>query len=73
MPNAKKTRIPRAQRAPRIVLCKSKNETIVEYALRGAVQLLGVATYRTHGELPAELQRELPLPAQIARLLESID
>ena len=56
-----------------IVLCKSKNETIVEYALRGAVQPLGVATYRAHGELPAELRRELPLPDQIARLLESLD
>ena len=55
-----------------IILCKSKDRTIVEYALRRASSPIGVATYEITDSLPAELRGELPAPAQVARLLENI-
>ncbi|MEI7729318.1 MAG: PDDEXK nuclease domain-containing protein [Verrucomicrobiota bacterium] len=54
-----------------IILCKEKNRTIVEYALRDARKPIGVATYHTVKRLPRELQGELPGPAQIIKLLEA--
>ncbi len=56
-----------------IILCKEKNRTIVEYALKEANKPIGVATYQMFRELPKELQNELPSPEQIARLLEHIN
>lgn len=55
-----------------IVLCKSKNKTIVEYALKESHKPIGVVTYRMVSTLPQELQGQLPAPSQIARLLEGI-
>lgn len=56
-----------------IILCKEKDRTIVEYALKDANKPIGVATYQMFRELPEELQSELPSPEQIARLLEHIN
>jgi predicted nuclease of restriction endonuclease-like (RecB) superfamily len=56
-----------------IILCKSKDKTFVEYALRDSHQPIGVATYRMVSSLPSELEGELPAPEQIIQLLESID
>lgn len=55
-----------------IILCKSKDKTIVEYALRESNKPIGVATYRIVSTLPADLQGQLPAPEQIARLLEDV-
>ncbi len=52
-----------------IILCKSKDRTIVEYALRQSNQAIGVATYQIVSSLPLELQGQLPAPEQVARLL----
>lgn len=43
-----------------IVLCKSRNKTIVEYSLRDMQQPIGVSTYQVKEELPEELQKNLP-------------
>jgi predicted nuclease of restriction endonuclease-like (RecB) superfamily len=56
-----------------IILCKDKNRTIVEYALRDARKPIGVAQYQITQKLPKELQGELPSPEQIARLMEALD
>jgi predicted nuclease of restriction endonuclease-like (RecB) superfamily len=56
-----------------IILCKDKNRTIVEYALRDARKPIGVAQYQVTQKLPKELQGELPSPEQIARLMEALD
>jgi predicted nuclease of restriction endonuclease-like (RecB) superfamily len=56
-----------------IILCKSKNKTIVEYALKNANQPIGVATYEIHSTLPQSLQQQLPAPEQIVKLLEGIE
>lgn len=55
-----------------IILCKSKDKTIVEYALRESNKPIGVATYRIVTVLPSELKGQLPEPDQVAKLLEGI-
>ncbi len=56
-----------------IILCKSKDKMIVEYALRESNKPIGVAAYRIMSTLPADLQGKLPSPEQITRLLEGIE
>jgi predicted nuclease of restriction endonuclease-like (RecB) superfamily len=56
-----------------IILCKEKNRTIVEYALRDASKPIGVATYRIVKRLPKELKGQLPSPAEIVKLLEHVE
>ncbi len=55
-----------------IILCKSKNKTIVEYALRESTKPIGVASYRVVSTLPEELRGHLPAPDQVSKLLEDL-
>ena len=50
-----------------IILCKGKNEVIVEYALRDSTKPMGVAEYRLSAALPEPLQAQLPTLAEFAR------
>ncbi|MER9548346.1 PDDEXK nuclease domain-containing protein [Mesorhizobium sp. M0322] len=50
-----------------IILCKGRNEIIVEYALRDSTKPMGVAEYRLSAALPEPLQAELPTVAEFAR------
>jgi hypothetical protein len=50
-----------------IILCKSKNKLIVEYALRYADKTMGVATYRL---APPSLRGELPTPEMLRKALK---
>ena len=50
-----------------IILCKERNEVIVEYALRDTAKPMGVAGYRMSTALPEPLQAELPTRAEFAR------
>ena len=43
-----------------LILCKSKNEIIAEYALRDTAKPIGISGYRVMGSLPAHLQSNLP-------------
>ncbi|HQC98826.1 MAG TPA: PDDEXK nuclease domain-containing protein [Aquabacterium sp.] len=52
-----------------LLLCKSKNKVVAEYALRNNTQPMGVAEYQLVESLPAELQTSLPSIAQIEREL----
>lgn len=52
-----------------ILICKSKERTTVEYALRESSKPIGVATYRIVSSVPDELRGDLPTPAQISKLL----
>jgi predicted nuclease of restriction endonuclease-like (RecB) superfamily len=56
-----------------IILCKSKQRTIVEYALKDSNKPIGVATYQIVSQLPQELKNQLPDPAQVAKLLEGFE
>jgi predicted nuclease of restriction endonuclease-like (RecB) superfamily len=55
-----------------IILCKSKNKTIVEYALRESTKPISVASYRIVSTLPEELRGQLPAPNQVSKLLEDL-
>ena len=52
-----------------LLLCKSKNKVVAEYALRSNTQPLGVAEYQLIESLPPELQTSLPSIEQIEREL----
>ena len=43
-----------------LILCKSQNRLVVEYALRDMNKPMGVATYRLTVALPADMQASLP-------------
>jgi predicted nuclease of restriction endonuclease-like (RecB) superfamily len=66
-------RLPDENPAIGIILCKTKDRTIVEYALRESNKPIGVTTYQIVSTLPQEFQGQLPNPAQIAKLLAGID
>lgn len=48
-----------------IIICKSKNRTVVEYALNTATKPMGVADYSLSKKLPKELKNLLPSPKDI--------
>ncbi len=56
-----------------ILICKSKDRTIVEYALRESAKPISVATYKITTTVPPELSKDLPSPDAIARLLAGRD
>ena len=52
-----------------IILCKDKNRTVVEYALKESRRPIGVSKYRMMTEIPRELKKDLPPPELISQLL----
>ena len=50
-----------------IIICKSKDRTVVEYALKQAANPIGVSTYKVSRELPKEIQKYLPSPEEISK------
>lgn len=50
-----------------IILCKGRNEVIVEYALRDSTKPMGVAQYQLSQALPPQLAEDLPTVAEFAR------
>jgi predicted nuclease of restriction endonuclease-like (RecB) superfamily len=56
-----------------IILCKTKNRIIVEYALKYADKPIGVSEYQMVKRLPKELKGQLPTPEQIERLLKDVE
>ena len=56
-----------------LLLCKSQNRVVAEYALRGINKPIGVAEYQLINALPAELQTSLPSIEQIERELGDAD
>lgn len=55
-----------------IVLCKSRNKTVIEYALRDMSQAIGVSTYHLGDTLPTNLRANLPSAEQLQRELEAV-
>lgn len=56
-----------------LLLCKSKNHVVAEYALSGIEKPIGVAEYELVRHLPEKLQTDLPSIEEIERELENID
>lgn len=52
-----------------LLLCKSKNSVVAEYALGDKTQPMGIAEYKLRESLPEELQTNLPSIEQIEREL----
>ncbi len=52
-----------------LILCKSQNRLVAEYALRDMSKPMGVATYCLTETLPADLQRHLPSIEELQREL----
>ncbi|MCG2719829.1 MAG: DUF1016 domain-containing protein, partial [Nanoarchaeota archaeon] len=53
-----------------IIICKSKDRTIVEYALKESKKPIGVATYKITSKLPKKLSRYFPSKTKIVEKLE---
>jgi predicted nuclease of restriction endonuclease-like (RecB) superfamily len=53
-----------------LLLCKSKNKVVAEYALRDQTRPLGIAEYKLLESMPEALQTSLPSIEQIERELE---
>ena len=56
-----------------LLLCKSKNKVVAEYALGDKSQPMGIAEYKLLDSLPAELQTSLPSIEQIEQELAGGD
>ena len=52
-----------------IILCKEKNNRVVEYAFRDMTKSMGVATYKTASKLPAKYKNILPDAEKLKELL----
>lgn len=52
-----------------IILCKTKNEEIVELSFSDTSKPMGVATYRTSQELPPEIRQALPDMEDLKKLI----
>jgi len=64
-----KVKLPDENPSIGIIICKDKNNTIVEYALKDMTKPIGVSTYTLTKELPKEYQDKLPNQKDIQRLL----
>lgn len=56
-----------------LLLCKSKNKIVAEYALRDTNKPMGVAEYQLVESLPKELETNLPSIEQIERELGEVE
>lgn len=56
-----------------IILCKGRNEIVVEYALRDSSKPMGVAQYRLSTALPERLRRDLLTAEDLELELRSMD
>ena len=53
-----------------IIICKSKDKTFVEYALKRSNAPIGVATYQLSSSLPDNMKELLPTPEEIIKKLK---
>ena len=56
-----------------IIICKSKNRTVVEYALSDSDKPIGVSTYQIRDTLPEQMKNLLPSPEEIKKRLEGLE
>jgi hypothetical protein len=56
-----------------ILICKSKNDTVVEYALNNINNPIGVSEYQLTNRLPKEFKSTLPSIEKIEAELKNIE
>lgn len=64
------TKLPDENPSIGIIICKSKDKTFVEYALKRSNAPIGVATYRLSTSLPDNMKELLPDPEEIIKKLK---
>ena len=62
-------KLPNENNSIGIILCKEKNNNIVEYAFKSIDKSMGVATYKTSRQLPAQFKKVLPNAEAFKKLL----
>lgn len=60
------------QHQPGIVICQSKNRTVVAFALRDVNETIGVATYTYTDTLPSKLRPFFPSNEELVRRLDAV-
>jgi hypothetical protein len=55
-----------------IIVCRAKDRTTVEYALKETNNPIGVASYKVTPSLPKDMKKYLPSPAEIIESLGDI-
>ncbi len=65
-------KLPHENPAIGIIICKNKNRTVVEYALKTAIMPIGVATYTTTEQLPEAYKALLPATEEIFEKIQKI-
>ena len=65
-------RLPHENPAIGIIICKTKNRTIVEYALRNSAMPIGVATYSITPDLPDDYKTLLPDAERISERIKRL-
>jgi len=63
---------PHEQPSIGIIICQSKQRTVVEFALRDVGKPIGVATYSLTDTLPAELRPFFPSNEELVRRLDAV-
>ena len=64
------TKLPDENPSIGIIVCKSKDKTFVEYALKRSNAPIGVATYQLSNSLPDNMKELLPTPEEIIKKLK---
>lgn len=56
-----------------LLICKSKDNTIVEWSFRGMTQPVGVASYKFNKTLEEDMAKMLPTEEELKRIIETYD
>ena len=64
-----KIKLPHENNSIGIVLCREKNNAIVEYAFKNIDKAMGVATYKTSKLLPSRYKKILPDAESLKKLI----
>ena len=65
-----KFKLPEENNSIGIILCKEKNNTVVEFSVKSIEKGMGVATFRTSKEIPQEMKGILPDAKSISAFLK---
>ncbi|MCA6454230.1 MAG: DUF1016 family protein [Chitinophagaceae bacterium] len=64
-----KVKMPEENPSIGIILCKEKNNTVVEYAFQNIARGMGAATFKTSQKVPDDMKGILPDAKELAKLL----
>jgi hypothetical protein len=65
----KKIKLPHENPSIGIILCKEKNNTVVEFSIKTINKPIGVSTYRISRKIPEDMKNVLPKVNELIRLI----